>query len=102
MSTSRPTWNFAIPHAIRQIAAQPGRRPQVAPAIERVISRTGRKPRTVTADRGDGEKVIDDALHDLRDYGWDRARVDGTEGARIWTGHGILAHNLVKISALAS
>lgn len=35
-------------------------------------------------------------------YGWDRTRLDGTEGARIWTGHGILAHNLAKIGALAS
>ena len=32
-----------------------------------------------------------------RGYGWDRTRLDGTEGARIWTGQGILAHNLVKI-----
>ena len=37
-----------------------------------------------------------------RAYGWDRARIDGTEGARIWAGHGVLAHNLVKISALAA
>ena len=37
-----------------------------------------------------------------RQYGWDRARLDGTEGARIWAGYGVLAHNLVKISALAS
>ena len=37
-----------------------------------------------------------------RGYGWDRTRIDGTEGARIWTGHGVLAHNLVKISALAA
>jgi len=37
-----------------------------------------------------------------RGYGWDRTRLDGTEGTRIWTGHGILAHNLVKIGALAS
>jgi transposase, IS5 family len=36
-----------------------------------------------------------------RGYGWDRARIDTTEGAKIWTGHGVLAHNLVKISALA-
>ena len=36
-----------------------------------------------------------------RGYGWDRSRIDGTEGARIWTGHGVLAHNLVKISAQA-
>ena len=34
--------------------------------------------------------------------GWDRTRLDGTEGARIWTGHGVLAHNLVKITALAA
>ena len=37
-----------------------------------------------------------------RGYGWDRTRLDGTEGARTWTGHGVLAHNLVKISALAA
>lgn len=37
-----------------------------------------------------------------RSYGWDHTRMDGTEGPRIWTGHGILAHNLVKIAALAS
>ena len=36
-----------------------------------------------------------------RGYGWDRTRIDGTEGAKIWAGHGVLAHNLVKISALA-
>ncbi len=39
--------------------------PQLAPAIERVIRRTGGKPRTVTADRGYGEKRVDDALHEL-------------------------------------
>ena len=37
-----------------------------------------------------------------RGYGWDRTRIDGTEGARIWVGHGVLTHNLVKISALTS
>ena len=37
-----------------------------------------------------------------RGYGWDRARIDGTEGTRIWTGHGVFTHNLVKISALAA
>ena len=35
-----------------------------------------------------------------RGYGWDRTRLDDLEGARIWTGHGVLAHNLVKISVL--
>ena len=37
-----------------------------------------------------------------RGYGWDRTRIDGTDGAKIWTGHGVLAHNLIKISALAA
>ena len=36
-----------------------------------------------------------------RGYGWDRARLDTLEGARVWTGYGILAHNLVKIGTLA-
>jgi transposase, IS5 family len=36
-----------------------------------------------------------------RGYGWDRTRIDGTDGARTWTGYGVLAHNLVKIAALA-
>ncbi len=120
--------------------------PQLAPAIARVTKRTGRAPLTVTADRGYGEKSVEDALHDLgvrtvviprkgkpsqarraiehrpafrrtikwrtgcegristlkRGYGWDRTRIDNTEGARIWTGHGILTHNLIKISALAA
>ena len=39
--------------------------PQLAPAIERVIRRTGRRPRTVTANRGYGEQRVDDALHNL-------------------------------------
>ena len=124
----------------------PADAPQLAPAVERVTKRTGRAPRTVTADRGYGEKRVDDALHDLgvrtvviprkgkpsqarrdqehrpsfrrtikwrtgsegristlkRGYGWNRSCIDGTEGTRIWTGHGVLAHNLVKISALAA
>jgi transposase, IS5 family len=36
-----------------------------------------------------------------RGYGWDRTLLDGRNGAAIWCGHGIFAHNLVKISALA-
>ena len=35
-------------------------------------------------------------------YGWDRTRLDGRKGAAIWCGHGVFAHNLVKIGALAS
>jgi IS5 family transposase len=131
-------------YAVEQ--GNPADGPQLAPAVQRVIKRTGTKPRTVTADRSYGEKAIEDDLHGLgvrhvviprkgkpgqarqaaerrpafrravkwrtgsegristlkRQYGWDRARLDGTKGARIWAGHGVLAHNLVKISALAS
>jgi IS5 family transposase len=34
-------------------------------------------------------------------YGWDRTRLDGCQGAAIWCGHGVFAHNLIKIGALA-
>jgi transposase, IS5 family len=37
-----------------------------------------------------------------RGYGWDRTCLDGRQGATIWCGHGVFAHNLVKIAALAS
>jgi IS5 family transposase len=35
-----------------------------------------------------------------RDFGLSRTRIDGLAGARTWCGHGIFAHNLVKISVL--
>jgi IS5 family transposase len=31
-----------------------------------------------------------------RQYGWDRSRLDGAPGARVWCGMGVFAHNLVK------
>jgi IS5 family transposase len=37
-----------------------------------------------------------------RTYGWDRTRLDGRTAAATWCGHGVFAHNLVKIGALAS
>lgn len=36
-----------------------------------------------------------------RGYGWDRTRLDGRQGAATWCGHGVFAHNLTKIAALA-
>jgi transposase, IS5 family len=109
----------------------PADAPQLAPAIGRVMARTHRRPRTVTADRLRGEKrrrrpARDGRAHRRdptqrqtrqgrqaaehrpafrrtikwrtgsegristlkRGYGWDRNRLDGTEGARNWTGHG--------------
>jgi len=37
-----------------------------------------------------------------RGYGWDRTRMDTRQGAAIWCGHGVFAHNLTKIGVLAS
>src|SRR3954449_3959440 len=128
------------------LPGNPADAPRLAPSVERVIKRTRRKPRTVTADRGYGEAAVDENLHDLgvrnvviprkgrpskarqaverrptfrrtvkwrtgcegrishlkRNYSWDRTMIDTTEGARIWTGHGVLAHNLTKIATLAA
>jgi IS5 family transposase len=39
--------------------------------------------------------------HLKRSYGWNRTHLTGINGARTWCGHGVFAHNLVKISALA-
>jgi IS5 family transposase len=132
-----------LDHTLEQ--GNPPDAPQLAPAVQRVIKRTGRTPGIVTADRGYGEASVEDALRGMgvhtvviprkgkpgkarqatehrpafrktvkwrtgcegrisslkRGYGWDRTRMDGTEGAKIWTGHGIFAHNLIKIGALA-
>ena len=40
--------------------------------------------------------------HLKRSYGWNRTELTGITGARTWCGHGVFAHNLVKISALAA
>jgi transposase, IS5 family len=40
--------------------------------------------------------------HLKRGYGLDRTQLDGLAGARIWCGHGVLAHNLTKITRLAA
>jgi IS5 family transposase len=39
--------------------------------------------------------------HIKRSYGWNRTELTGIAGARTWCGHGVFAHNLVKIGALA-
>jgi transposase, IS5 family len=39
--------------------------------------------------------------HLKRRSGWDRTMLDGLNGARIWCGHGVFAHNLTKISVLS-
>jgi transposase, IS5 family len=52
-----------LDHTLHQ--GNPADAPQLAPAVERVIARTSRKPRTVTADRGYGEASVDNALQEL-------------------------------------
>lgn len=44
-----------LDHTLEQ--GNPADAPQLAPAVKRAIARTGRKPRTVTADRGYGERT---------------------------------------------
>ena len=40
--------------------------------------------------------------HIKRSYGWNRTELTSIQGARTWCGHGVFAHNLVKIGALAA
>jgi IS5 family transposase len=39
--------------------------------------------------------------HLKRSYGWNRTELTSINGARTWCGHGVFAHNVVKISTLA-
>ena len=83
--------DLGVRHVVIPRKGKPGKARQAAgrrPAFRRAVKwRTGSEGRISNLKRG---------------YGWDRTRMDGTEGARTWAGHGVLAHNLVKISALAA
>src|SRR6478609_3177871 len=48
---------IALDHDV--LPGNPADAPRLAPSVERVIKRTGRKPRTVTADRGYGEAGVE-------------------------------------------
>jgi IS5 family transposase len=50
-------------YAVEQ--GNPADGPQLAPAVQRVIKRAGKAPRTVTADRSYGEKAIEDDVYGL-------------------------------------
>jgi IS5 family transposase len=52
-----------VDHTVER--GNPADAPQLAQAVKRVRERAGRAPRTVTADRGYGEKSVEDDLHDL-------------------------------------
>ncbi|GAA5108940.1 hypothetical protein GCM10025762_15130 [Haloechinothrix salitolerans] len=84
--------------------------PQLLPAIRRSISRTGKPHRAVTVDHGYGEtsaahhgsvrRLIKwrigsgSRIITLKcDYGWDRNRPNGIDGARIWCGPAVFAQN---------
>ena len=75
------------------------------PPQRQTVARRGAPKNTEkrSAAPSNGEPAAEGRISYLkRGYGWDRTRIDGTEGTRIWTGHGVLAHNLVKISDLAA
>ena len=97
----------------------PADAPQLVPAVRRVRQRTGTTPRAVAADRGYGEAGVETELHDLgvKNVAIPRKGKTGPTRQRHqrrpafrklvkWrTGcegrHGVLAHNLVKITVLA-
>ena len=74
-----------------------------------VIPRTGR-PSTARAEIEHSESFVEAVKwrtgsegrvsHLKRDWAWRRTRLRGHPGARIWCGHGVFAHNLVKLIQL--
>jgi len=52
-----------LDYAVEQ--GNPADGPQLAPAVQQVIKRTGKKPATVTADRSYGEQSVEDDLRGL-------------------------------------
>jgi IS5 family transposase len=54
---------IVLDHTVER--GNPADAPQLVPAVTRVIRRTGRRPRTVTADRGYGEAGVENDLHNL-------------------------------------
>jgi IS5 family transposase len=89
--TSASLAALGVRHVVIPRKGKPGKARQAAgrrPAFRRTVKwRTGSEGRISTL---------------KRQYGWDRTRLDGIEGARTWAGYGVLARNLAKISALAS
>jgi IS5 family transposase len=126
------------------LVGNPPDAPLLAPAIGRVIARTGKLPGAVTADRGYGEAAVERELATLgvariaiprkgraglarqaveqarpfrrlvkwrtgcegrisqlkHHFGWARTLLDGIQGAQLWCGLGVFAHNLVKAAGL--
>ena len=133
---------IVVDHTI--MIGNPPDAPLLAPAIGRVIARTGKPPGAVTADRGYGEAGVEREVAALgvarivsprkgragparqrverargfrrlvkwrtgcegrisqlkHRFGWARTLLDGLQGAQLWCGLGVLAHNLVKAAGL--
>src|ERR671915_180927 len=60
-----PPCNPTAPYRWLRTPRTPPDAPLLAPAVRRVIARTGNVPRAVTADRGYGEARVDQELADL-------------------------------------
>jgi IS5 family transposase len=54
---------IVLDHTVER--GNPADAPQLARAVARVIARSGRRPQTVTADRGYGEARVENDLHNL-------------------------------------
>ena len=74
-------------------------RAKANPAPPAASSNTGERSATRSNGAPDREGRIN---HIKRSYGWNRTELTGINGARTWCGHGVFAHNLVKIGALAA
>ena len=71
---------------------------RVNPAPRAESSNTGEP----SATRSNGGPDPKDESTTSNDYGWNRTELTGIHGARTWCGHGVFAHNPVKIGALAA
>jgi transposase, IS5 family len=77
---------IAIPRKAKPSAARRPAPAQATPSFRRLIKwRIGAEGRPSALKRS---------------YQMDRTRIDGIDGARTWTGHGVLAHNLVHLAAM--
>ena len=111
----RPQYYSAAKDLRQTAATSPARRPAAGTRGTPTAARstppaTPRRTRTRdVGSAGHGRRIrarrsarSSDALDILkRGYGWGGTRLDGRNGAASWCGHGVFAHSLVKISALA-
>jgi IS5 family transposase len=114
---------FVVDHQVQR--GNPPDAPQLVPSVERVTTLTGRLPGTVVADRGFGTSANDLALaeyehsrpfrrmrnwrvgiearisHLKRSFGFRRTRLRRLTGAQTWSGLGVFAYNLQRMTVLS-